>query len=245
MIEVFSSECFHWGFLSASEETAGVLQSSPPHIYPNSKTHSKSPRFYCINTQYQGYVAYLSMQQYSSKVSFFPALLTTGLTPKFIWVFCNISWKIPMNFWANQHISRKWHAIHKMTWISWGEFTFSHCQTYFSQKLNASHLVPLSYHRAVCRKGEVLTLLLRNLSGCISDHVPYYDPHLNTSDWQVRRVIGWLFLETASQTSFHPTVESISSLLHSNTENTKDGSRCAGEYFIGQGLLLSWCYLLK
>ena len=143
MKEVFPSECFHWGFLSASEETAGVLQSSPPHIYLNSKNHSKSPRFYCINVQYKGYVAYLTMQQYSSKMSFFPTLitiaaaaaakllqscptlcdpmnssppgssvhrvlqailewgatsfsiLTIGLAPNFIWVFCNISWKNP------------------------------------------------------------------------------------------------------------------------------------------------------
>ena len=171
------------------------------------------------------------------------SILTTGLAPKFIWVFCNISWKTPTLL--GQPIYRKWHAIHKMTWISWGEFTFSPCLSYFSQELNASHLVPLSYHRAVCRE-EVLTLFLRNLSGLINDHVPYYDSHLNTSDWQVRRVIGWVFLETVSQTSFHPTVESISSLLHSNTGNIKDGSRCAGEYFTGQGLLLRlWCYLLK
>ena len=43
------------------------------------------------------------------------------------------------------------HAIHKMTWTSW-EFHPSLAWHHFSQELTASHLVPLSYRTAVCKK---------------------------------------------------------------------------------------------
>lgn len=97
---------------------AGALQSSGIRNYTNvSENRPPNPRPYCIDTDYQGYGAYFTVEQYSSKRS--PVYL--------------------LNF---QELA---HAIHKMTRISWEFHPLSLPQKHFSQELiAASHSVPLS-----------------------------------------------------------------------------------------------------
>lgn len=85
---IFPPACFHHGSLPAA---AGALQSSGIRNYTNvSENRPPNPRPYCIDTDYQGYGAYFTVEQYSSKRS--PVYL--------------------LNF---QELA---HAIHKMTRIS-------------------------------------------------------------------------------------------------------------------------------